>query len=341
MLKKTPKGYSRTDNTPRGGIIYKTPLTLRILDLLQTYECLPSVYMAIMLGARITYTPKGTPRGHFFRRLTDLRHEAGVIECPPSSWQSDRARSRAAIYSLTERGEQMLAEAGLYWPIARGNDHIKHKSARCITEASFAIGVKDTPGLSLVAYRDILAHPSCPLETKRSPTPFHFPAQFNYRTPHPYNRLVEVDRNIVHDTKPFAIAYTPEGGKTARLFIAGIEVDRNTEDNNPGKVAGRQTHNEKIIAALELHKHRTYQRLLGIPTPVTLFVTTSEYVMKQMMLLLEDRTAGEGSKHIAFKFVREFASIDHFPKPTGFMLTEPWQRVGHPPLDILAELGAK
>ncbi|TQF26282.1 hypothetical protein UNPF46_34580 [Bradyrhizobium sp. UNPF46] len=232
-----------------------------------------------------------------------------------------------------------MKDAGLYRPFARGNDHIKHKSARCLVEASFALGVNANAALSLVTHRDILAHPSCPAETKRSTTPFHFSTQFSYRTPR-LNKLVEVDRDTVHDTKPFAIAYTPEGGKTARLFVAGIEVDRGTETRNPEKTV-RQTINEKILAALELHRNRTYQRQLGIPSAVTLFVAISEHEMQEMMTILEERTGGKGSAHIGFKFVREFASIDYFPKPTGFMLTEPWQRVGNPSLDILGELGAK
>lgn len=330
MPTKSAKRVSRFDNAALGGTFRITPTDLRILDLLQDYECLPGNYIPVMLGLPVTYT---------MHRFTDLRHKAGVIECPPGSWDTQNARYRHALYSLSSRGEQALTKAGLYRPSPRGNDHIKHKSARCIVDASFAIGVKETPGLSLVTHRDILAHPSCPPETKRSHTPFHFPTQFSYRTPR-LNRQVEVDRDTVHDTKPFAVAYTPLGGKTARLFIAGIEVDRGTETRNPEKTV-RQTINEKILAALELHRHRTYQRQLGIPSAVTLFVAISEHEMREMMGILDERTQGRGSPHIAFKYVREFASIDYFPKPTGFMLTEPWQRVGYPPLDILVELGAK
>jgi hypothetical protein len=329
MPTKTAKRVSRFDNTAKGGVFRISQTDLRILNLLQDYECLPSNYIPVILDLPVEYT---------LARLSILRHKAGVIECPPGSWDTQNARYRHALYALSSKGEQALTNAGMYRPSPRGNDHIKHKSARCIVDASFALGVEATPGLSLVTHRDILAHPSCPPETKRSTTPFHFPTQFSYRTPR-LNRLVEVDRDTVHDSKPFAIAYT-QGDKTKRLFVAGIEVDRGTETRNPEKTV-RQTINEKILAALELHRNRTYQRQLGIPNAVTLFVAISEHEMREMMSILEERTGGKGSAHIAFKFVREFASIDHFPKPTGFMLTEPWQRVGHPPLDILAELGAK
>jgi hypothetical protein len=329
MPTKTAKRVSRFDNfAKKGGIFRLTETDLRILDLLQDYECLPSIYIPTILGLPVVYT---------LARLTTLRHTAGVIECPPGSWDTQNARYRRAIYSLSERGEQALRDAGLYRPLVRGNDHIKHKSARCITEASFQLGANEN-FLTLVTHRDILAHPKCPPETKRANAPFHFPAQFSYRTPRE-NRLIQVDRSFVHDTKPFAIAYTTDG-QTRRLFVAGIEVDRGTETRNPEKVR-RQTINEKILATLELHKSRTYQTQLGIPNATTLFVAISEHEMQEMMAILEDRTDGQGSKNIAFKFVREFASIDNFPKPTGFMLTEPWQRVGHPPLDIVAELGAR
>jgi hypothetical protein len=331
-MPKTAKRVSRFDNTAKGGTFRISQTDLRILDLLQDYECLPSIYIPVILGLPVEYT---------LARLSILRHKAGVLECPPASWETQNARYRHAIYALSQRGEQELQKAGMFRPSIRGNDHIKHKSARCITEASFAIGANETPGVSLVTHRKILEHQSCPLETKRSAHPFHFAAQFSYRTPPPFNKPVQVDRSFIHDTNPFAIAYAPAGGQTKRLFVAGIEIDRATEPRNPAKPERRQTINEKLLGALELHRNRTYQQQLGIPNAMTLFVTTSEHEMQNMMAILEERTGGEGSKQIAFKFVREFASLDHFPKPTGFMLTEPWQRVGHPPLDILAELGAK
>ena len=43
-------------------------------------------------------------------------------------------------------------------------------------------------------------------------------------------------------------------------------------------------------------------------------------------------TGGRGSKILLFKTFPSFTSPERPPPPSGHMLTEPWQRVGFPPL---------
>ncbi len=68
------------------------------------------------------------------------------------------------------------------------------------------------------------------------------------------------------------------------------------------------------------------------------FVTTSEKRMKNMMKLLDKITEGRGARYIIFKHLPNLASIEKTPEPTDLLLTDPWERVGHEPFDILSEL---
>ena len=104
MPTKTAKRVSRFDNTAKGGVFRISQTDLRILDLLQNYECLPSNYIPVILDLPVEYT---------LARLSILRHKAGVIECPPGSWDTQNAHYRHALYVLSAKGEQALTNAGM------------------------------------------------------------------------------------------------------------------------------------------------------------------------------------------------------------------------------------
>jgi len=58
--------------------------------------------------------------------------------------------------------------------------------------------------------------------------------------------------------------------------------------------------------------------------------------MHSMMRLLEKMTGGRGSKMFLFKMFPAFTSLDPPPKAGGHMLSEPWQRIGQPPLYLIS-----
>jgi hypothetical protein len=55
-----------------------------------------------------------------------------------------------------------------------------------------------------------------------------------------------------------------------------------------------------------------------------------------MMDVLSRITGGSGSMIVLFKTFPAFTSFEKPPPPSGRMLTEDWQRVGHPPFNFLS-----
>ena len=65
-------------------------------------------------------------------------------------------------------------------------------------------------------------------------------------------------------------------------------------------------------------------------------LTTAAVIGRDFSLaLLERITDGAGSKSILFKTFPAFTSPGKPPALSGNMLTEDWQRVGHPPFNFL------
>lgn len=86
-----------------------------------------------------------------------------------------------------------------------------------------------------------------------------------------------------------------------------------------------------IPAVADQGLHRSH---FGFPNFFIPFVTTSAARMRSMMELLDRLTDGSGSKILLFKTFPSFTAAERPPAPTGHMLTEPWQRVGFPPLPL-------
>src|SRR5690349_11252194 len=88
---------------PTGKPFQITGNDVNLLDLFQSCKYLPTTYIAALSGVSLQYTQK---------RLTVLRHEAGLIDCPPESWGAANARYRPAVYQLTDKGRKVLKEKG-------------------------------------------------------------------------------------------------------------------------------------------------------------------------------------------------------------------------------------
>ena len=122
------------------------------------------------------------------------------------------------------------------------------------------------------------------------------------------------------------------------MFFFGHEFDRDSEPLTSGDIerSSMVRHLLSILALLD----GGYKSHFGIPSGYVPIVTIGRGRMESIMRLLLKLTDGKGSRHILFKRIDDFSSYASFPPATGHMLTEPWQRAGHEPLDILKEIGA-
>ena len=93
----------------------------------------------------------------------------------------------------------------------------------------------------------------------------------------------------------------------------------------------RRVFDGSTSAALAAPQPRVNHTNVGCFVP---FITTTTARMQSMMRMLEKLTDGRGSKMFLFKTFPTLTSFEKQAPSSGHMLTEPWQRVGHAPLDF-------
>lgn len=310
---------SRFIASPTGKPFVITAKNIEVLTLLQRYRYLPSNYIAALLGWK----------GDYYKDLlSKLRHEAGLVECPNASWEAANARYRPAVYGITRKGEEELKKRGLYVPRPKTGHEFNHELMACLVQASFELGAREQ-GLQLITAQEILDHPACPKDTRYEKAPWSIPVRFKYDNFH-------VEQNIESDGTFFGLARV-EGAKRTTIMFPGFEADRRTEPLEP-EAYERSSIKKKMVAFRELARQKIYQSRFGLPNAIIPFITINETHKRSLMRVLENITEGHGSKLFIFKSIPNFASFEKFPPATGHMVTEPWERVGHPPYDILKEL---
>jgi hypothetical protein len=307
------------------------PRDLQVLTLLQRFRYLPSHYVPALLGWSGQYHQD---------ILHKLRHRAGLIHVPERSWPPINGHARHAVYGLTRKGHELLKERGLSIEKRRprsknDDDKLNHELGVALIQASFELGAREH-SLQYISAQDILNHSACPWKTRQLKEPFVLHTTFNYKSPKGKEHTIE--KEVETDGEFFGLARAHENGRTT-FIIPGFEFDRRTETLEPEDydrpfIAG------KFLAFRELACASAYEERFGFPKGSYLipFVTIGTAHMRSMMALLERLTNGRGSKLFLFKSIPNFAAFENFPKPTGHMLTELWERVGHPPLNILEAL---
>ena len=303
--------------------------------LLQDFPYLSLPFIGELLGRKKhVRIENGEPRERYETlsdRLARLRHDGGYLRCPIESWPRQGAKKRHAVYALTTKGKLALKECGLYLPTYRLGNDFAHAFGSCVVPASFKLGVLANAQLRFIDAKEIIAHGACPAMTRDAQEPFSIPVSFTHN-----RHTIETTKE--HDWAPFGIGYKHDKGER-KIFFPGIEFDRDSEPLEASDMARSSLtrHLLMILALLD----GGYKRQFGLPAVFVPIVTIGEVRMRSIMKLLLKLTDGKGSKHILFKHIPDFASYENFPPATGHMLTEPWERAGYEPLDILEVLGPK
>ena len=304
---------------------------MEIIGPLQTYKYLPSTHLIRFAS--------GLHPQYVKNRLTILRHEAKIIDCPASSWHAANARYRPAVYQLTEKGRAALHAHGLTRPTYPTSEEFKHEFGASIVAASFAIGALEQPDIAFHDHEVILNSRFCPSSTRDLKTPFKIPVSFVYHYQvGEEERHTKLDTFVKHDWRPFG--FTNRMSRRSQFFFPGIEFDRHTESLGSSDY-NASTIQRHIQSARALASEDGYASHYGIPNAFIPWVTISEARMHSIMREVEKATGGRGSKRFLFKTIPDFSSFESFPPADGAMLTTPWKRVGYPDFDILRELGVK
>lgn len=176
--------------------------------------------------------------------------------------------------------------------------------------ASIHIGIRANPSLSISTWRDILSSDPLPASTRLSDNPFHIPLNGS---------------KLVPDGRPLII-HTP---KTSRAYL--MEIDRSNMPINP-RDDTRSSIKRKLTAYKQFMQTRIYESHFGFDNCLILFITTSEPHMDSIMKYVESDIGS--CSWLLFTHISDWHLDRYYPKPSGFMLTRPYLRVGYPPLRL-------
>jgi hypothetical protein len=294
--------------------VYPTERDIAIFQLLVRHRYLPSDYIHAFVG--------GNTKALLHRLNLLCRKPNLYLQRPQQQRQHAEANYRPLIYQLDERGSRALRERGLPFLSKSHHHNFAHELMVAQLTASIELGVRANPDVKLITWRDILAEERTPLATRQSPMPSAINVSYSLRG--------EQRRDdIIADARPFGLARTIDG-KTSYLFFPGIEADCATEPIDASDSA-RSSIAKKFAAYLAIAEQGLHRSHFGFPNFFVPFVSSQARVTS-MQQLLARMTLGHGSKILLFKTFPSFTSRERPPAPSGHMLSEPWQRVGYPPL---------
>jgi len=295
--------------------VYPTERDIEIFKLLVRFRYLPSDYIHAFVG--------GNEKA-LSRRLNLLARKPNLyLARPVQQRQNAGANYRRLIYQLDERGSRVLRERGLSFLSKSYHHNFTHELMVAQITASIELGTKEHTNIRLITWPEILASARTPEPTRTSPTPVAIRVTYSLRGD---TRSDE----ITADARPFGLERTIDG-RRSYLFFPGIEADCATEPLDASD-ADRSSIAKKFSAYAAIGEQGIFRSHFGFPNFFVPFVTTSSARLSSMMELLDRLAGGRGSKMFLFKTFPSLTSPQPPPPADGHMLTEPWQRVGFPPL---------
>jgi len=284
---------------------------------LSRYRYLPVDYLHALAGGSF---------GYLVNRLMLLSRKPNCYVARPQQQRANaRANCRPLIYELAPKGWALLRERGVELRHARTPANFAHELMTCQLMASFELGARNS-GARLITWLDILQSRSLPETTRQSPKPYHIPVVVTIEGQ-------ALATHVAADGQPFGIARANAAG-TSFFFCPGIETDCGTEPIDASDFQ-RSSLAKKFVLYFAVEEQGIHRSHFGFPNLYVPIVTTTTARLTSMMKLLERVTGGAGSRHLLFKTFPALTSSEKPRPPSGHILTEDWQRVGHPPFNFL------
>jgi hypothetical protein len=303
---KPKSRFSRTPVKNRHGSTVAVPphrlteLDLSILKTLAGHRVLSAEYLAALVGTSYKYA---------VYRLQILKSEPNcyVKVCDTQQENPKLHLYTPLFFELDSKGITELHERGVILPPRRPVRNLVHAVMVEQIMASFEIGG------TLISRADILVSDKTPVRTRNHPAPD--------RIPLPKERYIRPDGEMF-------VIQSPSGFS----FLPGIEADTGTEpvhsyDYERSSIKGKF---EDYITIIE---NEIYKSHFGAKTFFIPFITPTTRRLASIMTLLEQMTEKKPSlrKSFLFKTHPLFTSSTK-PVPSGHMITQPFQRVGYPPI---------
>jgi hypothetical protein len=243
-------------------------------------------------------------------RLCDLYNENGTphggpyLDRPIQQFEVMDARQNELCYDLTEAGEQILKEQGLwsdYAPAPGGS--WKHQYMTSAITASIELATLGT-STRYIFQDEILSKAKTRLAFDTANT------------------------TLIPDAL-FGLEYN-EGKKLYRFFV--VEADRATE---PGRGnVNRKTFERSIDLYRSFIGQGQYKQALGLTAGLlVLTVTTGERRMKNLIEITKEISPNGSNTYMLYQTEPSFGGLFKPPKPLE-LYTKPWHRAGLPPFFI-------
>lgn len=283
------------------------------------------------LLVRYRYLPSDTIHAFVGGNAKALLHRLNLLSRKPNLYlsrphqqrQNAIANYRPLIYQLDERGSRVLQDRGLPFLSKSQHHNFAHELMVAQITASIELGTRANSDVRLILWPEILAHERTPLATRQSPSPTAIRVSYKLRGEQRHD-------DVYADAQPFGLERQFDG-KPSYLFFPGIEADCATEPIDASDTA-RSSIAKKFAAYLAIAEQGLHRSHFGFPNFFVPFITTTAARQRSMMELLDRMTGRRGSKIILFKTFPSFTAPERAPPAGGHMLTEPWLRVGNPPL---------
>jgi hypothetical protein len=223
-------------------------------------------------------------------------------------------------YELTDKGYRAIGAEPVERPVAFNLEH-EIMIEQIMTELE--IGIRQMPECRFISWQEILRSENLPAKTKQLKSPNAVPVTYDD------DDGVEHAVRVIADDMPFGIERTHDGEKSY-LFFPGIEADCGNETVEPTKWK-KNSIKTKFLGYRAIAGQRIYDKHFGFPNFFGLFITNDANQLRRAKECLYDLTKGKGSAQWGFKLHASLYS-DGRAEPTGKMFTEPFERVGYPPL---------
>lgn len=292
-----------------------------ILEYLLTHRVASSDDLRALIGGELT---------NFQERLRELT-AWDYLKRPDAQFNWRKAYNNPCVYAIGDAGVKHRQASGDWREPPRGHPlFFAHDLIACRVEASLQIGAAKH-GLRFIPWAEILQSQRFPRETAEASKPWLIP-DVPVGTD---KKGATLTKDVEADTMPFGISRMV-ANQEIFFFTRGIEADGNTEPWRRYSSEGSSLY-DKLVADLELIERRTCEKRFGFPNCYMLYVFCERDRMHRIIEEFKNLTNGNGSRFILFNYFPRFNSkYDTWPKPTGHMLTEDWQRVGGPPFNFLS-----
>lgn len=305
------------------------PRDIELFKLLHRYGILSTDYIHAFLGGHKTV---------WQLRLELLKRKPNAyIFCPTEQRNSYQANYRPMFYALTEKGRREIPGYDVRPFLTTGRDSLhkqfKHEALISTTLASFELGQTDT--VRVVGPDELLDH--APEHVRNADYPFKLPCQISHTFE--YGKRGSVKRISNKSDKPllpdalFSLHYPKADG----WRLIALEADMNTEPVERSNLQQNSWLKKLLGYRYVLGTYRDHFHVKRPMFVCAVFSDTQqmERVKKLLARLIEsDATWLKFSRFFLVKSVPSVSENDRYPAPSGHMLTVPWERVGHEPLNL-------